>query len=152
MRLERYYNSPARPVSLRQKWFAQDFKKFVEPVYEWIFTEINGWGISTESDKFSQIIFPELLRRGFPGPGEIISLQHQQLGVRVEELQQLVWAVDEIAFDAFKVRLQQLIEYIVPVMRRHIFIENNLILPLALELIEDPMWWARMKDLSDEIG
>jgi DUF438 domain-containing protein len=103
-------------------------------------------------EREDQIIFPELLRRGFPGPGEIISLQHQQFGVRIAELQQLVWAVDEIAFDAFKVRLQQLVEYIVPVMRRHIFIENNLILPLAIELIEDSLYWARLKELSDEIG
>ncbi len=104
------------------------------------------------SEREDQVVFPELLRRGFPGPGEIISLQHQQLGVRIEELQQLVWAVDQVAFDAFKARLRQLVEYIVPVMKRHIFIENNLILPLALELIEDPLCWARMKEICDDIG
>jgi DUF438 domain-containing protein len=103
-------------------------------------------------EREDQVIFPELLRRGFPGPGEIISLQHQQLSVRIEELQQLVWAVDQVAFEAFKTRLQQLVEYIIPVMRRHIFIENNLILPLSLEVIEDPACWAHMKEICDEIG
>ncbi len=103
-------------------------------------------------EREDQVIFPELLRRGFPGPGEIISLQHQQLGVRIEELQELVWAVDHVTFDAFKTRLQQIIEYIIPVMRRHIFIENNLILPLSLEVIEDPVCWAHMKEICDDIG
>ena len=103
-------------------------------------------------EREDQVIFPELLRRGFPGPGEVISLQHQQLSVRIEELQQLVLAIDEIAFDSFKSRLQNLVEYIVPVMRRHIFIENNLILPLSLEIIEDPAFWAHMKDICDNIG
>lgn len=103
-------------------------------------------------EREDHVIFPELTRRGFPGPSEVISLQHQQLAVNIEELQQLVWAVDEVAFDAFKSRVQQLVEYIVPVMRRHIFIENNLILPLALEVIEDPACWAHMKDVCDNIG
>jgi len=103
-------------------------------------------------EREDNVIFPELTRRGFPGPSEVISLQHQQLGVNVEELQQLVWAVDQVAFDAFKSRVQQLVEYIVPVMRRHIFIENNLVLPLALEVIEDPACWAHIKDVCDSIG
>jgi DUF438 domain-containing protein len=103
-------------------------------------------------EREDQVIFPELLRRGFPGPGEIISLQHQQLSVRIEELQQLVWAVDHVAFDAFKTRLQGLVEYIIPVLRRHIFIENNLILPLSLEVIDNPAHWAHMKEVCDEIG
>jgi len=108
--------------------------------------------ITEHPEREDQVIFPELLRRGFPGPGEIISLQHQQLGVRIEEVQQLVWAVDQVAFDAFRTRLQDLVEYIIPVMRRHIFIENNLILPLALEVIEDPACWAHMKEICDDIG
>jgi hypothetical protein len=107
---------------------------------------------SEHPEREDQVIFPELLRRGFPGPGEIISLQHQQLGARIEELQQLIWAVDQVAFDAFKMRLQQLCEYIVPVMRRHIFIENNLILPMALEVIEEPASWTHIKEVCDDIG
>jgi DUF438 domain-containing protein len=103
-------------------------------------------------EREDHVIFPELTRRGFPGPSEVISFQHQQLGVNIEELQQLVWTVDQVALDAFKKRVQELVEYIVPMMRRHIFIENNLILPLALEVIEDPTCWAHMKEVCDNIG
>ena len=103
-------------------------------------------------EREDQIIFPELKRRGFPGPSEIISLQHNQLGVRISELGQLVWLIESIPFDEFKLQLQHLTDYIVPAMRRHIFIENNLILPLAIELIDDSSVWSRMKYLCDEIG
>jgi len=103
-------------------------------------------------EREDQVIFPELQRRGFPCPSEVISLQHHQLGVRIEELQQLVWSVDQMDFSIFKSQLQQLVDYVVPVMRRHIFIENNLVLPLALELIDDNTTWARMKQVCDDIG
>ncbi|MBN1795924.1 MAG: hemerythrin domain-containing protein [Sedimentisphaerales bacterium] len=107
---------------------------------------------SEHPEREDQVIFPHLKHMGFAGPSEIISLQHQQLKVRLEELLQLVWAIDEISFDAFKLRLQQLVEYIVPTMKRHIFIENNLVLPLALEIINEPKIWQKMKQICDEIG
>jgi len=107
---------------------------------------------SQHPEREDQIIFPQLRQKGFPGPSEIITLQHQQLFLRLEELQQLVWAVDDISFDTFKLRLQQLVEYIVPVMKRHIFIENNLILPFALEIIDEPHIWEKIKQICDEIG
>ncbi|MFA5783318.1 MAG: hemerythrin domain-containing protein [Phycisphaerae bacterium] len=109
-------------------------------------------GADEHPEREDQVIYPELLRHGFPGPGEILTLQHQQLSLRLEELQQLVWSLDQVSFDAFKVRLQEYVEYIVPVMRRHIFIENNLILPLSLEVIDDEEKWVRLKELCDDIG
>ena len=60
--------------------------------------------------------------------------------------------VDTIPFDEFKLQLQQLTDYVVPAMRRHIFIENNLILPLAIELIDDTGVWDHIKRVCDEIG
>lgn len=103
-------------------------------------------------EREDQVIFPELQRRGFPGPSDVISLQHHQLGIRIQELQQITWSVDQMDFAAFKKHLQQLVDYVVPVMRRHIFIENNLVLPLALELIDDPRVWDRIKNICEEIG
>jgi DUF438 domain-containing protein len=103
-------------------------------------------------EREDHVLFPYLKKMGFSGPSEIISLQHQQLKIHIEELLQLVWSIDEISFDSFKNRLNQLVDYIVPTMRRHIFIENNLILPLALEIINKPSVWRQMKHICDEIG
>lgn len=107
---------------------------------------------SQHPEREDQVIFPELKLRGFPGPADIISLQHNQLSVRIAELKELAWLIDTIAFDEFKLQLQHLTDYVVPAMRRHIFIENNLVLPLAVELIDDADIWDRMKRICDEIG
>ncbi|MFA5552967.1 MAG: hemerythrin domain-containing protein [Phycisphaerae bacterium] len=107
---------------------------------------------SQHPEREDNILFPELKRRGFPGPSEIISLQHNQLSARISELRQLAWLIESIPFDEFKLQLQYLTDYIVPAMRRHIFIENNLVLPLAIELIDDPSAWVRIKNICDEIG
>lgn len=103
-------------------------------------------------EREDEVIFPELARRGFPGPAEIITMQHRQLSTRLAELQQLVWMVESISFEEFKANLQNLAEYVVPVMRRHIFLENNLVLPLAMELLDDVQTWKRIKEVCDEIG
>lgn len=107
---------------------------------------------SQHPEREDNVIFPELRRRGFPGPSEIISLQHNQLSARISELKQLAWLIDSIPFDEFKLQLKYLGGYIVPAMRRHIFIENNLVLPLAIELIDDEKAWKNIKQVCDEIG
>ncbi len=99
-----------------------------------------------------QVIFPQLKAKGFSASSKLINIQHEQLKVRIDQLRQLVWSIEEISFYDFKKVLQQLIGYIVPVMRHHIFIENNLIFPLALEVIDDPSVWAKIKDICDDIG
>lgn len=104
------------------------------------------------TEREDQIIFPELKRRGFPGPSQLISTQHKQLYARIAELQELVWSIDQLSFDRFKNYLQQLVDYIVPTMQKHIFVENNVILPLATEIIDEPDVWERLKEVCDEIG
>jgi DUF438 domain-containing protein len=103
-------------------------------------------------EREDHVLFHYLKQMGFSGPSEVMSLQHQQLKVRLEELLQLVWSVDEMSFDGFKMRLNELVNYVAPTVRRHIFIENNLVLPLSLEIITEPKVWLRMKQICDDIG
>jgi len=64
----------------------------------------------------------------------------------------LVSRVDKVSFDSFKKKLNELVCYIVPLIREHIFIEGNVIFPLALDVIEDKQVWDRIKDVCDQIG
>ena len=99
-----------------------------------------------------EIIFPEIKRRGYPGPLEIVEAQHKKISGLVLELESLVSRVDKISFDSFKKKLNRLVYYIVPLFREHIFIEGNIIFPLALDVIEDEHIWDRIKDVCDQIG
>jgi hypothetical protein len=61
--------------------------------------------------------------------------------------------VGETDFDAFKERLDELVGFLAPMLRDHIFKENNPFYPMALEVIgPDAEVWQRLKAECDEIG
>lgn len=99
-----------------------------------------------------QILFPELDKRGYFGPSRVVTHHHNRLRLVNLKLIEIVMQVDEIRFDHFKIQIDQLISYFVPEFRKHIFIENNILFPLALEFINDKKTWDRIKALSTEIG
>ena len=103
-------------------------------------------------EREEQIIFPEIKMRGYSGPFEIVESQHIKLSDMILELESLVCQVDKISFDSFKKKLNELVSYVVPLFREHIFIEGNIIFPLALDVIEDERIWGRIKDVCDQIG
>ncbi|MHC4069947.1 MAG: hemerythrin domain-containing protein [Planctomycetota bacterium] len=103
-------------------------------------------------EREEQIIFPQLRKRGYHRLLKIIDEQHRQIKQRYHELKELVWQVDSINFDEFKIQLRELAAYLVIALRIHIFIEANIIFPLALEVIKDSRIWQRMKETCDQIG
>jgi len=103
-------------------------------------------------EREDEIIFPELKRRGFRGILKVISEQHKQISGKHEELKELVWRIDIMDFEDFKCILTELSNFLVMAMRRHIFIEDSIVFPLALEIIPDEKTWEKMKDICDQIG
>jgi len=99
------------------------------------------------------VLFPELEQRGVDGPPAVMRQEHNQLRPRKRELKEMTEQVGEMDFDAFKERLDELAGFIVPVLRDHIFKENNILYPTALQVIgPDAEVWQRLKDECDEIG
>jgi uncharacterized protein len=99
------------------------------------------------------VLFPEMEERGVYGPPTVMRQEHNELRPRKHELKELVEHVGEKDFDAFKQRLSELVGFIVPVLRDHIFKENNILYPAALQVIgSDADIWQRLKDACDEIG
>ena len=52
----------------------------------------------------------------------------------------------------FKIQVNALSSAIVPIMREHIFQEDNILYPVALDVIKDERIWWRIKQLSEEMG
>ncbi|TFG49524.1 MAG: hypothetical protein E4H40_02855 [Candidatus Brocadiia bacterium] len=98
------------------------------------------------------IIFPELKRRGYRQLLNIVNEQHRQIVERQRSLKELVWMVDRTDFTDFRTQLTDVSDYLVIAVRLHIFIENNIVFPLALEVISEKNIWEKMKDICDEIG
>jgi DUF438 domain-containing protein len=94
-----------------------------------------------------------LEKRGVSGPPMVMRQEHNELRPRKHALKDLVDRVESGDFAAFKTRLHELVGFIVPVLRDHIFKENNILYPTALEVIgPDDEIWQRLKDECDEIG
>lgn len=103
-------------------------------------------------EREDQVIFIELERHGLYGPAEIVKTEHLVLDMCMCRLVELIRSLEGTEFSRLKEELDQVVKDLVPTMREHLFKEENLLFPLALELIDDPITWERMKGLCDEIG
>jgi hypothetical protein len=103
-------------------------------------------------EREEQVIYPEIAKKGYSGLLKIIDSQHLKINNLHFDLNDLVWKIEKIDFDEFKEKLNRIATSLAPAMRLHIFIENNIVLPLALEVIPDPKEWKRMKLVCDDIG
>ncbi len=115
---------------------------------------IAGHLISSEQhrEREEEVIFPRLRKEGYCGLLQIINKQHIEISRGHLKLKELVWKIDTIDFDNFKFQLEKLVGSLVPAVRMHIFMEGNIIFPLALEIISDNRVWMRMKEVCDQIG
>jgi DUF438 domain-containing protein len=99
-----------------------------------------------------EILFPELESRGINGPPMIMRAEHTQLRQYKQQLKQLSENAAHLDFDELKQRLDKIVEFIVPTLREHIFKENNILYPAALQVIEDESIWENLKAECDKIG
>lgn len=98
------------------------------------------------------VLFPELEKRGMQGPPTVMREEHKQLRPRKRALKELVENADHHDFDGFKVTLGARAGFIVPTLREHIYKENNILYPAALQVIDDDQVWQRLKGECDAIG
>jgi len=91
-----------------------------------------------------EIIFPRLEEKGITGPQRIMIQDHDRYWPLKQELKRLT---DNIDRNQSKIR--EVGEELVQGLRDHIFKENNLLYPTALDHLED---WEEIKKESDDIG
>ncbi|GFZ32193.1 histidine kinase [Clostridium zeae] len=97
-------------------------------------------------------LFPELERLGITGPTRIMRMEHQELRARKKNLLQLSEQFDSENLDEFKRQVDDNAKYLIFNLRDHIFKENHILYPSALESIENSEKWQEIKDKCDEIG
>lgn len=109
-------------------------------------------GAEPHHQREEQVLFPELERRGVFGPPQVMRMEHEELRKRKHELKELAETVDKTEFGTFKTQLDAVAKFIVLTLRDHIFKENNILYPTALQVVEGADVWARMKSDCDRIG
>ncbi|MBS3781500.1 MAG: DUF438 domain-containing protein [Candidatus Thermoplasmatota archaeon] len=95
-------------------------------------------------DREEEVIFPRLVKEGITGPVDIMEMDHEEMWPKKKELKSLSEDTEEN-----KKNIIELIDYLVLNLRDHIFKENNILYPSALEELED---WDKMRTEGEEIG
>lgn len=98
-----------------------------------------------------EALFPPLEERGITGPPRIMRMEHEDMRARKKALKKLLEERAGLEYGDFINRLSELSGYIIPTLRDHIFKENNILYPTALETLEGSAWEI-MKGKFNEIG
>ena len=99
-----------------------------------------------------KVLFTEMEDRGITGPTRIMRMEHEDLKNKKEFLKAATEDVSQLNFDKFKGKVDETAKYIVFNMRDHIFKENYILYPTAIESIKEKETWKDMKRRCDEIG
>jgi hypothetical protein len=99
-----------------------------------------------------EALFPELEQRGVTGPPRMMRIEHEKLRARKHALLELAEEAETIPFEELRSRLNALTTYLVFNLRDHIFKEDNILYPAAVEVVTDAAVWERVKLDCDEIG
>lgn len=99
-----------------------------------------------------EALFPALEERGITGPTRIMRLEHGNLRPTKASILKLGQEAFQMNPRTFSARIAPLVSYLVPTLREHIFKEDSILYPAALEAIRDPETWKDIKKRCDEIG
>ncbi len=95
-------------------------------------------------EREEETIFPRMKEKGVTGPRRMMELEHDDLRPKKKELFELSEEPEKN-----KERIIELIDHITLNLRDHIFKENNILYPSALEELES---WDDIAKAGDEIG
>ncbi len=109
-------------------------------------------GAEAHHQREEEVLFPEVEKRGMLGPPQMMRWEHEELRKRKRAVHDLAYKVGGSNFDSFKKSLQPESQGLVTMLRDHIFKENNILYPMALQLISAKGDWDRMKAECDKIG
>lgn len=98
------------------------------------------------------IIFPYLKNHGWTNLCRASKNDHVYIRIAVSDLVKLNAAFKPEKLKEFKTRLTSITKYLCPRMRDHLFQEDNVLYPIAIELIKDDNLWDQMKHVCEEIG
>ena len=98
------------------------------------------------------VLFPELEKRNITGPTRIMRMEHDDLRARKRILRDTARCTGTMNFAESKNAIDEVSKYIVFHLRDHIYKENYILYPTAVDAIKDKALWEDMKNRADVIG
>lgn len=96
-------------------------------------------------------IFPRLAAHGITEPPEIFKEDHIEFKVKKRSLNEIVMTAQDKDFKNFLDTVSPLIEFLTKNLAEHIYKEDNILYPMALETLEKNEWPA-VRKIFDIIG
>jgi DUF438 domain-containing protein len=103
-------------------------------------------------EREEDVIFPLLKKHGWKALCRASQSDHVYIRIAVSDLVKLIAGFKGSKSEEFKVRLKSITKYLCPRMKDHLFQEENILYPIALELVKDKKVWHKMKQICDDIG
>lgn len=115
--------------------------------------EIADLLLNTEShhQREEQVLFPLLEKHGVTGPPRIMKIEHEELRARKRRLAQIVKSPRSMELADFIKGVQDAGGYLTANLRGHIFKEDNILYPTALEILGDKEWREVLAEF-DKLG
>jgi PAS domain S-box-containing protein len=97
------------------------------------------------------VLFPYLEKHGISEPPAVMWAEHNELKEKKKQLLKLSESHDRIAFKDFAEHLVDIGGYITEALPSHIYKENHILYPAALQAIGDDEW-REIRNQCDELG
>jgi len=97
------------------------------------------------------VLFPLLEKHEITEPPAIMWMEHNQLREKKKQLYNLVNKYNAIRFQDFKKQLDENAKSLTSILSSHIFKENNILFPMALQVVIEQEWKDARREF-DEIG
>lgn len=98
------------------------------------------------------VLFPALRQQGWQSLFDHIEHEHTYIQMSVHDLVRLITAFEKMPFANFKTRLLATVRYLCPLLREHLYREDQAIFPLAVSMIRDPKVWEKLRQVCNDIG
>ena len=108
--------------------------------------------IDIHNQREDDLIFPVLANYPCKSICTVLEKAHWRIKNMVGNLTMAVNNFKNFEPVQFKIQINALTSAIVPIMREHIFQEDNILYPVALDVLKDEKVWWRIKQLSEEMG
>ena len=95
------------------------------------------------------IIFPALKEQSCYSLCRSMQRTHCRIISAINSFIGIVYNFDSMSFNDFKLQLNALVTFLVPTIREHIFQEDNILYPIALEALDEKVWRS-IKEICDE--
>src|SRR3989344_5686851 len=109
-----------------------------------------------EADKHHQreeeVLFPEMEKSGITEPPEIMREEHKDIKPKKKELYNLIESCEKLSYPDFVKKVREIAEFLIKELPDHIYKEDNILYPMAIEVIKEKERWEKIKKECAKIG